>query len=156
MGIFTWYYADKPEQKLPYGGIGYIACPDGTFEGGNIYDGYGVIGGHDPYELVVDWNKDHLPEIVEKLEGGTKHHFGVPCESNIALAYAEGDMDKVNQMVQAVAERCGSWYLKDWKRSIGIMIACEDEDNDALPYPIKITSKPEGDYKTLPVSHSTQ
>ena len=32
-------------------------------------------------------------------------------------------------------------YGKDWKRDIGIDIACYDEQNEDIPYPIKITSK---------------
>ena len=76
----------------------------------------------------------------------------------IALAYADDDMDKVNSIVEKYAEQCGEWIKKDWKRNIGIMLACEDEDNDSLRYPIKITrnKKANKEYSAWGNSYATQ
>lgn len=41
-----------------------------------------------------------------------------------------------------------------WKRSIGINIACYDEENTALKYPIKICKDKPVRYDFLPVSNS--
>ena len=43
-----------------------------------------------------------------------------------------------------------------WKRDIGIDISCWNEDNDALPYPLKIASVMGYTYKELKPSHGTQ
>ena len=44
-------------------------------------------------------------------------------------------------------------YGRDWKRYIGIDIACYDEQNKSIPYPIKITTK-EMDYDSVEPSLS--
>ena len=161
MGVFTWTFADKANKDaLPYGGVGYIACPDGTFIETKSYNGYGRFGGFDSpgvdiYDLVVDWNKPFLGEIVVRLSKIEKH-FGGPGLVGLALAYQNDDKAEVERIVTEEVGRCGEWFRTDWKRNIGIMIACEDEDNAALPYPIKIVSKPVGTYKYLPPSFSTQ
>ena len=43
-------------------------------------------------------------------------------------------------------------YGRDWKREIGIDIACLDEDNARLPYPIKICKTNGHLYNELPAS----
>ena len=100
----------------------YVLIPK-EFGGGHIeetcYDGYGNFGGKDIYELVVDWNKDFIPEVIRLKEAG-----------------------------QWVCGMCGIKNMRDYyetgkcnwdKRDIGIEMACYDEDNRRLPYPIKIT-----------------
>ena len=65
MGYFTFTFANwNNEKKLRYGYSGYIACPDGTFIRTKYYDGYGHFSNKDVYDLVVDWNKDNLLELL--------------------------------------------------------------------------------------------
>ena len=34
------------------------------------YDGYGHFGIYDVYDLIVEWNKQMIPEIIERIEAG--------------------------------------------------------------------------------------
>lgn len=45
-------------------------------------------------------------------------------------------------------------YGSDWKRILGIAVACYDEQNAALKYPIKIASTNQCKYEDLPASKS--
>lgn len=109
MGFFSWITSDtKKSISNTYSDRGtfpvYVLIPE-EFGGGHIkedcYEGYGVFGGKDVYELVAQWNK---PE---------------DCIT---------DKDKEKQ--------------RNHNRSIGIDIACYDEDNASLDFPIKITEFP--------------
>jgi hypothetical protein len=79
----------------------------------HCYDGYGNFGGYDIYDLVVDWNRRYLNQYRK---------------------------DKT--FVCDWLQNCGSLkeaFAKMEKREIGISIACYDEDNERIHYPIKIT-----------------
>lgn len=75
------------------------------------------------FDLIAEWNKEIIPEIVEKMKAG-KWHCSVIAE-DIADFQA---------------------YYEDKKilcslRHLGILMAWYDEDNLRLKYPIKITTK---------------
>lgn len=89
------------------------------------YDGYGNFGGYDIYDLVADWNREYLSKHPEHEATDTK-----VSEKKWYKAYAD-----LSKSREEVAEKA---LCKEW-RSIGIDIACYDEDNAKLPYPIKIT-----------------
>lgn len=164
MGFFTWTFANKSVQKiydgwdysqkckLPYGGYGCVLCPDGTVIEEHNYEGYGMFDGKDVYELVVDWNKDHLLDILKQK----KHDKGFYYE--IAKIYIKEGHDAAQQYAdKCTNERTEPRYLqKDWKRCLGIEIACEN--NEHVPFPIKITStpRPRKSYAELPASISCQ
>jgi hypothetical protein len=146
MGYFTWYFADRPRKKIPYDtGISYVACPDGSYIREQGYYGYGIFGGRDVYELVVDWNRDKIPEIYDAME---KRHPGRKFRyKEYALQYSQGIIPTPKE---------GRWANNGIKREIGIDLACEDEDNAALPYPIKIATTDTIPYAELGISISTQ
>lgn len=133
------------------------------------YDGYGHFGGYDVYELVALWNRDCLPKTVHALQepklenygglydfekenlrskGYTEEEIKTANENertkfyNIALETYKSNLQMMDDFARGVSDnemqkRYGANYL----RSIGINIACYDDDNKALNYPIKITTK---------------
>lgn len=169
MGFFTWTFANRalvetgvgtcfhdyaPYSKLHYGGRGYVQCPDGTVIEEPCYDGYGIFGGKDVFDLVVDWNKGRLESA---LYSKTQHK---PDRLYFELAYSV-DIGR-EDLCPDIAKRhvdaglAAPYLLKDWKRSLGVEIT--SEDNKGLPNPIKITScrNPRKKYADLPASISCQ
>ena len=74
MGQFSWIYSDTKKQLLDnmqadtyllvppefqpkYGKAIYEKC----------YDGYGRFGKYDVYELIAEWNKAMIPEIIDRI-----------------------------------------------------------------------------------------
>ena len=169
MGYWTWtdarvqpkqkqnhdYYA---KDKIRYDRFAKIVCPDDTEIAEPRYTGYGIFGAYDAYELVVDWNKDDLPEIFDRLE--KEHAWG--CQlGEVARAYAAGkSKTQINEIVcRGIAEgKLTGTYLKtQWKRNIGIAIACEEKNTDRLRYPLKITASHKAyTYDELYPSYVTQ
>ena len=154
MGIFTWTLANNREQKLKYDGPGAILCPDDTKIVEHCYDGYGVFDGQDVYDLVVDWNRPYLSEIIKKIEEKEGPNFWGSSLIPIMHALQDGDDDALKESIDEVA-KTQPYLRQDWKRNIGIAIACEH--NDIIPYPIKIVNvRCKAHYDELPPSVSTQ
>lgn len=130
MGQFSWIYSDTNRQlrddvykdtyllvpekfQRKYGKAIYEEC----------YDGFGHFGNYDVYELIPEWNKEMIPEIISRVNCGKWY---CPVDNEILenlQAYYEG---------KEITCRL---------RSLGICMACYDEDNFALKYPIKITTQ---------------
>ena len=105
------------------------------------YDGYGHFGLYDIYDLVAEWNREKLthrmltecmttswtPEDIKYYISGLKRQMR---EAQKLLDYKEGVLTE-DEMTEK--------YGEDWKRILGIDIACYDKQNKSLPYPIKIT-----------------
>lgn len=164
MGFFTWTLANRTPKmlkcgtdyaaqcKLRYYGYGAVVCPDNTIIQEPCYEGYGVFDGKDVYDLVVDWNKNYLTDIPKlpgfKPWGDTEAMFAV------LKAIQEDDQDALEKTIDAVAVH-DPFMRAEWKRIVGIYIACEN--NVLIPYPIKIVDcvrpKP---YNQLRPSISTQ
>ena len=112
------------------------------------YDGYGNFGGHDVFDLIADWNR----EILSK-----KSDFILPytdlklCDKKWYDFYADLNLTR-EEVVEKVKEKIGNDFF-EW-RIIGIDLACYDEDNEALPYPIKITYKENAKYEWCSPSKS--
>lgn len=93
------------------------------------YDGYGHFGGKDAYDLVIDWNKDMIPEIIRRINNGTWE-----CNVN------KTDIENLQNFYENKPISCE-------KRWLGIIIACYDEDNSALEFPIKVTYESRATYE---------
>lgn len=157
MGCFTWTYADNRRKKLPYGGYGVVVFPDDSCIVEQWYDGYGNFGFRDAYDLVAEWNRTFLKEIYEK-KMAKKEHNDCFVSMDVVEAYQEGGDKAAQKVVDRLVneDKEGEYFRNDWKRNIGIDISCWDEDNDALPYPLKIASVMGYTYKELKTSHGTQ
>lgn len=172
MGCFTWTDAKKKPKLNKNGDYtrssliangGYdeyakVVCPNNTVLEEPYYYGYGIFAGHDIYELVVDWNRKYLQEIYSRLSEN-KNHFGMGLRQAAEMLANGIPEEEIQEWIseQINAKKLMPYLEKDWKRNIGIAIACHDEDNKALPYPIKITSnrKPVK-YEELEISLNTQ
>ena len=153
MGQFSWKYADTNNRSaLKLYGTAYVPCPDGTVIYEPCYYCYGIFGGHDIYDLVADWNRESIsadnikrpkptvPKNTQQEEewyqrAMERYHF----QCSRLLDFVDGKPDDYMKEI----------YGNDWKRNIGIDIACGDESNAALKFPIKICKEKPGSYEQL-------
>lgn len=143
MGQFSWLDCKTGEQVVDgkYRNV-YLLVPK-EFGGKNIlercYDGYGTFGGHDVYDLVALWNRDYIDaSFIERptLEqyGNDEKYYNMALERYRKACYRLTDFQ-----MHKCEDYMVSHYGTDYLREIGIDIACYDEDNARLKYPIKIT-----------------
>lgn len=142
MGQFSWIYSDTNKQVVDnkkadtyllvpkpfqnkYGKAIYESC----------YDGYGDFGKYDIYNLIPEWNKEMIPEIIRRIQNNSWH-----CHTNAK------DIKNLQAYYDGKKIECELRWL-------GIIMACHDEDNFALEYPIKITTK-EMEYDNVKASAS--
>lgn len=144
MGYYTWTLANRTPIELKCGGyaarckLGYyrygaIVCPDNTLIKEDCYEGYGKFNGQDVYDLVVDWNKDHLTEIPNLP--GFKPWGDTNAFHAIMEAFQKDDQNALQAAIEAASVN-EPLMRTEWKRTIGIYIACEN--NHLIPFPIKI------------------
>lgn len=144
MGQFSWITCDTNKQVIVGKCQEVHALVPKEFGGGHIveecYDGYGHFGKYDIYDLVADWNKDTA----------TRDNFRTPKRDNYtsdpdgekdyqrACERFEYEWKRFEDFKILSDEEMEKKYGWDYKRLIGIDIACYDEQNEALKYPIKI------------------
>ena len=113
-----------------------------------MYEGYGEFCGVDIYNLVADMNRKYLakhPEFIIKSRGKKISEYDwYPLYANLSL-----DEDDITDKMKEID---ADWWEY---RVIGINLACADEDNANLPYPIKITEYPSR-YETAAPSDSCE
>lgn len=137
MGQFSWLDCENKSQILDdvYEDV-YVLVPK-EFGGKNIhetcYDGYGNFGGKDVYDLVADWNREYLSKNPDFVLPFRKTRV-----SDFPWYPAYADLSLSREDVVKAWKTIGNELYTEW-RCIGIYLACYDEDNEALPYPIKIT-----------------
>lgn len=149
MGYFTWTDARREPKrrrdgdyvtadKIGYGGYAKVVCPDNTEIIEQCYDGYGEFDGKDIYDLVVDWNKEYLEDIFCAM---SEDHWGYHLKE-VATAFQNDDTYALHKEVYRLVDsgKEPPFFKDEWKRTIGIAIACREEDNESLPFPIKITT----------------
>lgn len=168
MGCFSWMYADNPHKNLVIGRRGYVvfpsdqgACglPPGTILKESDYEGYGCFSGYDVYDLVAEWNKDFVSEknirVPERSFWGDTEKDDKYYEAAVKRYHYS-----INRLKDFQAGKPDDYmkdtYGSDWKREIGIDIACYDHENAALKYPIKIVQFKRNvkSYDALPPSNS--
>ena len=168
MGYFTFTFADKKLRKnkdgeysktckLGYNGrnAGYIAFPDGTFsEPETFYFGYGFIAGYEVYELVAEWNRPYLEEILKAIQEKDGKYFVTDKILAIGVAWQNNDQKTINQILANEDEHYIT-PVKEWKRTIRITIV-HSEDIAEIKYPLKIVSSTKKKYDELPANRPTQ
>ena len=131
MGQFSWMYADTGKQMVD-GAYkkSYLLVPEPFQEAlhakyfcTQCYDGYGHFGARDVYDLVADWNREAIPDFMKRIR-----------EPHQGFTPGPGDLANLMAFYEGRPISCE-------KRWIGIMLACGDENNSKLPYPIKITEQ---------------
>lgn len=155
MGQFSWLDCISGKQIVDdkHKDV-YVLIPK-EFGGGHIvehcYDGYGNFGGHDIFDLVATWNREALSKkpnfifpyalerakrLLEYQKSGDDYSESIDLQiKNKSWYEFYSDLDlSEDEVVEHMVER----WRAEW-RSIGIDLACYDEDNEALPFPIKIT-----------------
>lgn len=170
MGVFSWCTSDT-RKSIPCGSgyagsptTVYLLNPFGDPYVEKNYEGYGEFGGRDVYELVVEWNREHLssdniPKVYRDAwapgeEGELYYNAAVERYNGLCAAvkdYASGKSDEY--MKETYGKLIGYGDGSDWKRCLGIKLACYDSDHVKLKYPIKIVENPV-DYESAEMSPS--
>lgn len=147
MGQFSWIYSDTNQAMLD--GVyhnSYLLVPElfskeyGPYILEECYDGYGMFAGRDIYELVALWNREFVsknPDLL--LYRGTKlsSYSWYPFFSDLSLSVE----DVLTKWKASGAEDPNTYRFCEL-RQIGIDIACYDDENRAMQYPIKIVERP--------------
>lgn len=130
MGQFSWIYSDTNKQLLDdVKADTYLLVPKpfqnkyGKAIYEDWYDGYGRFGSYDVYDLIPEWNKEMIPEIIRRIKNG-----------NWVCDVDEKDIKNLQAYYDGKEIDCEL-------RLLGIIMACYDKDNASLEYPIKITTK---------------
>ena len=130
MGQFSWIYSDTHKQLLDnVCADAYLLVPKpfqdkyGKAIYEDCYDGYGRFGGYDVYDLIPEWNKEMIPEIIRRIKNKTWQ-----CDPD------EKRIEDLQAYYEGREFNCPLRWL-------GIVMACYDKDNVTLEYPIKITTK---------------
>lgn len=146
MGQFSWLDCKDGKQILDnVAKTAYLLVPEEFKEqfGEKIptqcYDGYGHFGSYDVYELVALWNRRFLS--IENLQNLPKREqYGEEEYYQMAMNRYKNSMNRLEDFRLGTSdEKMKEKYGKDYLREIGIDVACYDEQNAALTYPIKIT-----------------
>ncbi len=130
------------------------------------YDGYGRFGGYDVYDLVVIWNAAYMSEANLREAPKPENYGGLweyekdrlreegKSEAEIKAADNEARMEHcrnaLNERARTIqimnefkagksVDEMEAQYGHDFLRILGIKIACDDDQNKRLKYPIKIT-----------------
>lgn len=130
MGEFGWIYSDTNKQiMLREKSDTYLLVPKpfqekyGKAIYEDCYEGYGEFGNYDVFDLIPEWNRGMIPEIIRRIKNGTWGNVANDREIANLQAYYEGK------------------NIDCPLRFLGILMAGEDKDNSSLEYPIKITTK---------------
>ena len=140
MGQFSWLDCVTGKPILDnVARTSYVLVPQ-QFGGGHIsercYDGYGHFGGYDIYDLVLVWNRKSIPNYVKLMKAGNWECSVSDQDIKDLMNYYKGKPIDVEE------------------RDLGIILACYDEDNQRLQYPIKITYDSDVTYEECSYSPS--
>lgn len=153
MGQFSWITCDSNKQVVDGKRQEVYALVPAEFGGGHIteecYDGYGHFGKYDIYDLVADWNKDTVTK--DNFRKPQRNHYSADPDGENAYQRAcehfAYEWERSEDFRVLSDEEMKKKYGQDYKRLIGIDIACYDEQNEKLKYPIKIAEYKFSEYE---------
>lgn len=160
MGCFSWMFADKDNEKnLKINHKGYLLLPNGGELKESCYEGYGEFDGQDAYDLVADWNRKYLSEHpeFEILQHNRNNDPSTKRADEFVWYpyYADLSLNRDEVVAKILEDPKAPYGNRIYEyRFIGIDIACYDNQNAALPYPIKIVSKRGFKYDEVSASES--
>lgn len=165
MGFFSWITSDTERSvsniHSDRGAFPVYVLIPGEFGGGAIreseYGGYGIFDGKDIYDLVAEWNRHCLPEDKPAMPKREQYGNDESGRAFYEMAH-QRYLESVELLKDFASDKPDEYmeekYGQDWKRSIGIMIACYDVDNASLKYPIKIVENKRLSYDEVSASKS--
>lgn len=153
MGVFSFLFADTQNTgSLRIGRSAYVVLPDGTSMYAHYYDGYGNFDERNIFEMVAEWNKDYLS--VSNLCKPERSDYDESDFQSVMQQY-EYSCRRLTDFISGVSEQeMELRYGSDWKMEIGIDVACYDEQNAMLRFPIKICKEEPDNAKNVPASKS--
>ena len=141
MSEFSWMYCDKDNaENLRFGMEAYLLNPNGKPFYEPSYDGDGFFGNVDVYEKALDWNRNDLDASMLVKPLPQEFMTNARDSGGELNMYRDGDTDIEMERYAHKTSFCS--HAKDWKRALGIAISCRDEQNEKLPFPIKVSSMP--------------
>lgn len=143
MGIFTFTFADRPTVRnkhgdyisdcvAPYGRYSAILTPDNKLIKEDCYKGDGIWGGHDVFELLAEWNKADIPNLV--ASGVYNGAWFTREVAPMAAAWAYGYDKTAETLARACQVVSGPGQML---RTIGVWLNVLPRN---LRFPIKIVS----------------
>lgn len=109
-----------------------------------VYDGYGNFGGYDIFELVYEWNEEYIRQIYKEKK--TDKYLQIYVSKKGESFLTKHTLTSLKEIQDYIDSD------RDHKRELGICIACYDEDNASLKYPIKITHDSNAIYEECDIS----
>ena len=147
MGQFSFMFADKNNmENITHMEEAYVLLPEGQEAIHARYDLYGHFNRHDIFDLVVDINRKHITQSMLSTVKSSPRKLEYTCARLVQEGLSDEEIKK-----ELSKEGYEGMHLNEWKRELGISIACYDEDNAALFYPIKIAKEPVP-YDSVPAS----
>lgn len=162
MGFWTQTYAPINKKAAGKESMGYdgkkpvvLAIPDGTFLTEEYYEGYGIIAGHDMFELVVDWNfgtYEALAIIDRLLADDYAERSKLILSDNAAdqfrINYLSEEIPKYVAMREYLAGNA-SFPRNIEKREVGIALATYNWELKMLKYPLKFVKNKNISYENI-------
>jgi len=173
MGVFSWITSDT-KRSIPAWGSGrapipvYLLSPTGERYQETDYDGYGIFGGVDAYEMVAKWNAEHLKlidwfknadleerrslgifltvgSVYEDVETGQRWSvmFNFPCFEDWDIKVAPGNYGQ--PIGDGLPTPNALISAKRWR-------ILDPVDVGLLKYPIKLVQSPDISYDAVAAS----
>lgn len=166
-------------QRMRYGKPGHVLFPK-EFGGKaaqidvDAYEDYGRFYNekdgktYDVYSLVADWNREWVSKHPEWIKPSEMNHIDIDVDPNAPVRPIgeKSWYEFYSDLSLSQEEVCKRWREKKEKefgrelpatfcswRSIGIDIACYDEDAAEIPYPIKISRSKNAVYEKCGISY---